>query len=83
MPMFVIECTLHVLARDPGQATVEAGAGLTQLSLAYKHIYTGFSVKGVAASTQAQTPAPTPARKSFHYPSTRKRDDLGGLMGSD
>lgn len=40
------------------------------------------------ANAQADTPAPGPgstqptASKSFHMPSVKKRDDMGGLMGS-
>lgn len=90
MPRFTVECALLIDAADLHLAEQEAVHGLKMLCDVYPNIFINRAVRPwskVAASTQAQTPAPTPAptatRKSFHFPSTRKRDDLGGLIGSD
>jgi hypothetical protein len=36
-----------------------------------------------SSPTSAPKAPPSKPRGGFHYPSVRKRDDLGGLMGSD
>jgi hypothetical protein len=96
MPLFHADVRVTFDAPDPTLAqdrlnklTSDINVAGHSYLVAKSHPTHALLLKAGAAPPPGSTPTsapkapPSKPRGGFHYPSVRKRDDLGGLMGSD